>query len=48
MSDALIATDGLGDFEQLSITLLGQTKQVYKAGSGPAVIVMAEMPGIYG
>jgi dienelactone hydrolase len=48
MSDALIATDGLLDFEQLPITLLGQTKQVYKAGTGPAVIVMAEMPGIYG
>lgn len=48
MSDVSIASDGLSDFESVSITLLDQTKQVYKAGSGPAVIVMAEMPGIYG
>jgi dienelactone hydrolase len=48
MSDALIASERLSDFELLSISLLGQTKRVYKAGSGPAVIVMTEMPGIYG
>ena len=29
------------------MTLLGQTKLVFVAGSGPAVIVMSEMPGIY-
>jgi dienelactone hydrolase len=34
------------DFEQRNITLLGKTKRVFVAGSGPAVIVMTEMPGI--
>src|SRR5690606_40367899 len=29
------------------ITLLGQTRRVFVSGEGPAVIVMAEMPGIY-
>ena len=38
--------DPLDDFELRQITLLGVTKRVYVAGSGPAVIVMAEMPGI--
>jgi dienelactone hydrolase len=39
--------DPLDDFEAREITLLGRTRRVYVAGSGPAVIVMAEMPGIY-
>jgi dienelactone hydrolase len=38
--------DPLDDFERRSITLHGETKVVYVAGTGPAVIVMAEMPGI--
>ncbi len=38
--------DGLEDFEPREITLDGVTKVVHSAGSGPAVIVMAEMPGI--
>ncbi|WP_422342718.1 dienelactone hydrolase family protein [Parasphingorhabdus sp.] len=38
--------DPLDDFEQREVTLLGKTKRVYVAGSGPAVIVMSEMPGI--
>lgn len=38
--------DPLDDFERRTITLLGVTKVVYVAGTGPAVIVMAEMPGI--
>ena len=38
--------DPLDDFERRAITLDGITKTVYTAGSGPAVIVMAEMPGI--
>src|SRR6187551_126687 len=38
--------DPLGDFAPREITLDGVTKRVYVAGSGPAVIVMAEMPGI--
>ncbi len=39
--------DPMDDFEHLDITLLGKTKRVYRTGSGPAVIIMAEMPGIY-
>jgi dienelactone hydrolase len=39
--------DAMDDFEQLEVTLLGETKRVFKSGAGPAVIVMAEMPGIY-
>ncbi len=38
--------DPLEDFESRPITLEGGTKKVYVAGSGPAVIVMTEMPGI--
>jgi len=39
--------DDLSDFERRDVTLLGRTRRVYVAGSGPAVIVMSEMPGIY-
>ena len=38
--------DTLEDFECREITLEGATRAVHVAGSGPAVIVMAEMPGI--
>ncbi len=38
--------DRLADFTARQITLLDQTKTVFAAGAGPAVIVMAEMPGI--
>jgi len=38
--------DPLDDFAARQITLDGVTKTVYVAGAGPAVIVMAEMPGI--
>ncbi len=38
--------DLLEDFDSRQITLDGVTKAVYVAGSGPAVIVMTEMPGI--
>ena len=38
--------DPLDDFAQREITLLGKTRRVHVAGQGPAVIVMAEMPGI--
>ena len=38
--------DPLEDFQHRDLTLLGETRKVYTAGSGPAVIVMAEMPGI--
>jgi dienelactone hydrolase len=39
--------DALEDFDARQLTLLGNTKRVFVSGSGPAVIVMAEMPGIY-
>jgi len=39
--------DPMEDFERREITLLGQTRRVFVSGEGPAVIVMAEMPGIY-
>jgi dienelactone hydrolase len=39
-------TDSLDDFERRQITLLGATKLVFVGGTGPAVIVMTEMPGI--
>jgi len=39
--------DELADFERREVTLLGETKRVYVSGEGPAVIVMAEMPGIH-
>jgi dienelactone hydrolase len=38
--------DRLEDFARREITLDGVTKVVYVTGSGPGVIVMAEMPGI--
>src|SRR5436190_14013034 len=42
----LSKTDALADFEHRQITLQGKTKLVFVSGSGPAVIVMTEMPGI--
>jgi dienelactone hydrolase len=38
--------DVLADFDRRSITVDGVARTVYVAGEGPAVIVMAEMPGI--
>jgi dienelactone hydrolase len=38
--------DPLEDFEAREIRLLDEAKRVFVAGSGPAVIVMTEMPGI--
>src|SRR5436190_20450762 len=38
--------DPLEDFARRDITLNAATKRVYVAGTGPAVIVMTEMPGI--
>src|ERR1700729_2530538 len=46
MSDNLLRADDLADFTNRSLTLLNQTRLVHVAGEGPAVIVMAEMPGI--
>lgn len=36
----------LGDYTEETFTHDGKTRQVFRRGSGPAVIVMAEMPGI--
>jgi len=47
MAEAIIASNGIGEFDERQITLLGKTRTVYVAGEGPAVIVMSEMPGIY-
>lgn len=38
--------DSLSDFDAVPVTLRGSTKTVYRKGTGPAVIVMAEIPGI--
>jgi dienelactone hydrolase len=38
--------DALSDFTRRSITLDGGTRDVFVIGTGPAVIVMAEVPGI--
>jgi dienelactone hydrolase len=38
--------DPLDDFEAREVRLLDTSKRVFVAGSGPAVIVMTEMPGI--
>jgi dienelactone hydrolase len=43
---SMFEDDALEDFTAREITLDGVTKVVYVAGTGPAVIVMAEMPGI--
>lgn len=45
-SPSLLKDDPLTDFTAHEVTLLGITKRVYVAGTGPAVIVMHEMPGI--
>ena len=42
----MLADDPLNDFTAREITLNGTSKTVYVLGTGPAVIVMAEMPGI--
>ncbi len=39
--------DALEDFAARDLTFVGQAKRVYVSGTGPAVIVMSEMPGIY-
>jgi dienelactone hydrolase len=46
MTQDLSLDDELEDFITRDITLDGVTKKVFIAGTGPAVIVMTEMPGI--
>lgn len=38
--------DDLADFEQTTFSHQGTTRQVFRLGAGPAVIVIAEIPGI--
>lgn len=39
--------DPLTDFDTRELTFLDRSRRVFVSGEGPAVIVMAEMPGIY-
>jgi dienelactone hydrolase len=41
-----VVTDVLDGFDQSTYSSGGETKVVYRTGSGPAVIVISEMPGI--
>ncbi|MBD0863754.1 dienelactone hydrolase family protein [Gordonia sp. zg691] len=41
-----MADDPLDDFTAEDVTLCGRTRRVHRTGTGPAVIVIAEMPGI--
>ena len=47
MGRPLTEADSLADFARQSITFLGESKLVFVAGEGPAVIVLPELPGIY-
>ena len=40
------SADDLADFDQTSVSYDGDTKQVFRAGSGPGVVVISEIPGI--
>jgi dienelactone hydrolase len=46
MPHDLTKRDPLDDFERRDLTLLGSTRHVFIAGTGPAVIVMTEVPCI--
>lgn len=41
-----MSDDDLADFDRTEFTHDGKTRTVFRKGSGPAVIVIAEMPGI--
>jgi dienelactone hydrolase len=41
-----MADDDLADFETTEFTHAGKTRTIFRTGTGPAVIVMAELPGI--
>jgi dienelactone hydrolase len=41
-----VPDDSLSDFEKTTFTHEGKTRTVFRKGTGPAVIVMAEIPGI--
>src|SRR5205823_1878289 len=42
----LMPDDEMKDFETTTFTHDGKTRDVFRQGSGPAVIVISEMPGI--
>ena len=46
MPTNLFDPDDLAEFARRPTNILGETKMVYRAGTGPAVIIMTEMPGI--
>jgi dienelactone hydrolase len=46
MSDSTTHDDLFADFETRPLTFDDETTRTYVSGSGPAVIVMTEMPGI--
>ena len=41
-----MSDDDLADFERATFTHDGKTRTIFRKGTGPAVIVIAEMPGI--
>jgi dienelactone hydrolase len=41
-----MADDDLSDFERTTFTHDGKTRDIFRKGTGPAVIVISEMPGI--
>ena len=41
-----MADDDLSDFERTTFTDGGKTRTIFRLGTGPAVIVIAEIPGI--
>ena len=43
----VIEIERFEDFDKRELTFQGKTKDVYVSGTGPAVIVMSEIPGIY-
>jgi hypothetical protein len=44
---ALMTTPEVAGFDQAPFIHQGRTHQVYRAGAGPAVIVIHEIPGIH-
>lgn len=46
MTDVTVGDDPMLDFEAEPFTHGGSTRAVYRTGTGPAVVVIAEMPGI--
>lgn len=46
MGEPTAVDDPLDDLERQHLTFAGETKTVYVSGTGPAVVVMTEVPGI--